>query len=262
MRSCCIGSADVNPSRSRHIFVGDREHRRVNYAVGARSIPISESVRFVFVIAGKLKGAVRTTLRRSERIQDTYERYKNRRRREVLMAVIPAGGVGAELGVHKGHLTPLLVEWLEPKKLYAVDPWYLLGPTWEWAAGDKSTVNALARTIRRLRPSIESGQVDVVVQDDLVFLSDLSDGALDWVYIDSSHMYDHTIKELEILLRKVKPGGIIAGDDWQPDPQHRHHGVCKAVREFEAAGHLNIIYSDSLNHQWASRVPSRVPSPQ
>jgi hypothetical protein len=26
----------------------------------------------------------------------------------------------------------------------------------------------------------------------------------------------------------MKPRGIIAGDDWQPSPEHRHHGVCKA----------------------------------
>ena len=208
------------------------------------------------VMVSKLKGAARTTLRRSEHIQDGYERYKNRRRQDVLKSVIPAAGVGAELGVHKGHLTSFLVDWLKPKKLYAVDPWYLLGPTWEWAAGDKSTVNALARTIRRLRPAIEVGQVEVVVQDDLVFLSDLADGALDWAYIDSSHMYGHTVKELELLIRKVKPGGIIAGDDWQTDPQHRHYGVCKAVREFESAGHLKLIYTDSSNHQWASEVPN------
>lgn len=207
------------------------------------------------MIATSLKAAARKAIRRSETIQDSYERYKNSRRQDILKAVIPADGVGAELGVHKGHLTPLLVDWLKPKKLYAVDPWYLLGPTWEWAAGDKSTVNALARTIRRLRPAIEIGQVEVIVQDDLVFLAGVADGALDWVYLDSSHMYDHTVKELELLIRKVKPGGIIAGDDWQPDPGHRHYGVCKAVKEFESEGLLRMIYADSSNHQWASKVP-------
>ena len=207
------------------------------------------------MIVSTIRNAVRSGLRRSEHIQDAYERYKNSRRKDVLASLIPAGGIGAELGVHKGHLTPLLVDWLKPKKLYAVDPWYLLGPTWEWAAGDKSTVNALARTIRRLRAAIEVGQVDVVVEDDLVFLSELADAALDWVYLDSSHMYDHTVKELELLVSKVKPGGIIAGDDWRTDPQHRHYGVCKAVREFESAGLLKVIYADTSNRQWASKVP-------
>jgi len=201
------------------------------------------------------KQRLRRIVRRSETIQDTYERIKNRRRKDVLVSVIPPGGVGAELGVHKGHLTPLLLQWLEPKKLYVVDPWYLLGPSWEWAAGDKSTVNALARTLRRIRSGLETGQAEVVVSDDLKFLADLPDGALDWVYLDTSHMYDHTLKELDLLVHKVRHGGIIAGDDWQPDPGNRHHGVCKAVREFHAASRLELFYENASNHQWAAKVP-------
>lgn len=203
---------------------------------------------------GQAKQLIRRIVRRSEMIQDVYERYKNSSRREVLISVIPSGQVGAELGVHKGHLTPGLIEWLKPEKLYVVDPWYLLGPTWDWAAGDKSTVNALARTIRRLRPAIETGQAQVIIEDDLVFLGNLADGELDWVYLDSSHMYDHTVAELELLIKKVKRGGIIAGDDWQPDADHRHHGVCKAVREFESTGRLEVFYASPADHQWAARV--------
>ena len=194
-------------------------------------------------------------VRRSEKVQDLYEGYKNRRRRDVLSSLIPTGGVGAELGVHKGHLTPMLMQWFKPTMLYVVDPWYLLGPQWDWAAGDKSTVNALATTIRRLRPALETGRAEVVVADDLVFLAGLEDHALDWVYLDSSHMYEHTTKELELLTRKVKPGGVIAGDDWQPDPSHSHHGVCRAVSEFHAAGRLELSYANGDDHQWAARVP-------
>jgi SAM-dependent methyltransferase len=118
-------------------------------------------------------------------------------------------------------------------------------------------VNALALVIRRLRPAIETGQAQVVVDDDRSFLASLDDDALDWVYLDSSHQYAHTLDELELLVRKVKEGGIIAGDDWQPDPEHRHHGVAKAVREFEAAGRLDVFYADAVNRQWASKVRSR-----
>jgi len=200
------------------------------------------------------KQTIRQFVRRSETIQGAYERHKNSRRRDVLISLIPPGGVGAELGVHKGHLTPGLIEWLKPETLYVVDPWYLLGPTWDWAGGDKSTVNGLATTVRRIRSALETGQAKLVVDDDLEFLSGLADGALDWVYLDSSHMYEHTMQELELLVRKVKKGGVIAGDDWQPDPENRHHGVCKAVREFEAADRLEIFYADSGNHQWATRV--------
>ena len=58
------------------------------------------------------------------------------------------------------------------------------------------------------------------------------DDFFDWVYLDTTHEYGHTRDELEILRTKVKPSGVIAGDDWHEDPAHLHHGVCRAVREF------------------------------
>ncbi|MEP9363471.1 class I SAM-dependent methyltransferase [Nocardioides sp. CN2-186] len=201
-----------------------------------------------------VKGRVRTVVRRSETAQSAYEARKNRARKDVLKQIVPHGGVGAELGVHKGHLTPHLIDWLSPEKLYVVDPWYLLEPRWEWAAGDQSTVNAVSRVVRRIRPHLECGTAELVIADDRDFLAALDDNALDWVYLDSSHMYDHTVQELELLVRKVKDGGVIAGDDWQSNPDHRHHGVCRAVREFVGAGRVDLTYSSDINHQWAVRV--------
>ena len=50
-------------------------------------------------------------------------------------------------------------------------------------------------------------------------LETLPDGTLDWVYIDGNHNEPFINQDLEICLRKVKPDGIIAGDDfnWQSD---------------------------------------------
>ena len=194
--------------------------------------------------------------RKFDTVQDVYEGHKNRLRRRILPQLIPVGGVGAELGVHKGHLTPGLIEWLRPAHLYVVDPWYLLGPTWDWAAGDRSTVDGLRSVIKRLKPHLESGLAEVVIADDRLFLADLDDAALDWVYVDSSHAYEHTLQELELLVTKVRPGGVIAGDDWQSDPDNRHHGVCKAVREYAAAGRIELFHSDDQTKQWAARTPA------
>ena len=197
--------------------------------------------------------------RKFDTVQDVYEGHKNRVRRRVLPQLIPAGGVGAELGVHKGHLTPGLIEWLKPTHLYVVDPWYLLGPTWDWAAGDRSTVAGLRTVIKRLKPHLEAGTAEVVIADDREFLASLPDGRLDWVYVDSSHAYEHTVQELELLVTKVRPGGVIAGDDWQPDPTDRHHGVCRAVREFADAGRIELFHSDHRTRQWAARTPAVSP---
>lgn len=202
----------------------------------------------------RLRGHARNLARRSEWIQNAYEMRKNRRRRRVLIELIPAGGIGAELGVHKGHLTPGLIDWLKPDLLYVVDPWYLLEPYWEWAAGDRSTVRALARVIRKLRQPLEEHRAEIVIADDRDFLRSLKDEHLDWVYLDSSHLYEHTLEELGLLVAKVRRGGVIAGDDWQPDPDHRHHGVYRAVREYEDDGLLKLFYTSDQDHQWAAHV--------
>lgn len=192
--------------------------------------------------------------RRFDLVQDVYEARKNRLRRSVISEVLPRHGVGAELGVHKGHLTPHLIEWTDATKLYAVDPWYLLGAEWDWAAGDKSTVGGLVRTLKRAERHIQSGRAEVVISDDCEWLAGLPDDHLDWAYVDSSHEYEHTLRELDLLVSKVKTDGVIAGDDWNPDPGHRHHGVTKAVNEFEAQGLVAVFMTDEPTKQWAARV--------
>lgn len=88
------------------------------------------------------------------------------------------------------------------------------------------------------------------VQDDIKLLKEFPDDYFDWVYVDSSHGYEHTVSELALLLKKVKASGIICGDDWQPNPNHRHHGVYKAVNEFILKNDYKLLYSDDKNLQW------------
>ncbi len=174
--------------------------------------------------------------------------------------VLPKHGVGAELGVFRGHFSPVLFEQTSPTCLHLVDPWYLLTPRWHWGAGDRSTVNAVRRVLKQWKREIEAGTVVVHVGDDRDVLRTFTDDQLDWAYIDSSHAYEHTRDELSLLDEKVRAGGVIAGDDWQPDPSHRHHGVHRAVQEFVAERGYEIVYAEAVDHQWAIRrpVPSRV----
>lgn len=183
-------------------------------------------------------------------------RMARKRRAFVLQFIRPIGGTGAELGVFKGHFTHELLSSARPQLLHAVDPWYLLSPTWPWAMGDRSTVRGLADTYRRNSAAIAGGQLVVHVADDREFLAGLADGALDWAYIDSSHAYPHTAEELTLLQRKVKPGGLITGDDWRDDDQHEHAGVARAVREFVASSGSTLLHADATTMQWALRLPN------
>jgi hypothetical protein len=182
------------------------------------------------------------------------ERSANQLRAAFVERVLPKSGIGAELGVFKGEFSPVLLERTNASRLHLIDPWYFLTSHWHWGTGDRSTVHALIKILRRFEKEIESGRVQVHVGDDRQILSTFPERYFDWVYIDSSHFYEHTRDELQILARKMKPDGLIAGDDWQPDPSHRHHGVYKAVTELVAAGQYEVVYADKGDRQWAIRM--------
>lgn len=176
-----------------------------------------------------------------------------RTRAPVLAELLPKGGVGAEIGVFKGRFSPVLLRVSDAAQLHLIDPWYLLTPEWHWGTGDRSTANAVRRIERRFRRQIEEGRVQVHIGHDLDLLPTFADATFDWVYLDSSHAYEHTVQELDLLHEKVKAGGMIAGDDWRPDPEHPHHGVHRAVNEFVAARGYEVLYADADNRQWAIR---------
>jgi Methyltransferase domain len=179
-------------------------------------------------------------------------------REALFKQVIPPGGIGAELGVFKGTLSAFILFVNHPATLRLIDPWFAKEGQWWWAQGDRSTVRALATLLLALREPIESGQVRVHLGGSVEVLSTFPDRYLDWAYVDSTHAYEQTRGELESLRSKVKPTGIIAGDDWQDDETHPHHGVCKAVTEFLAERpEYELIFKESRN--WALKL--RAPGP-
>ena len=88
------------------------------------------------------------------------------------------------------------------------------------------------------------------VGDDLETLRTFPDRYFDWVYLDTSSR--HSVKELDLLHVKVKANGII-GRRLADDPAHRHHGVCRAVREFMAREPYELLYANETDKQWAIR---------
>ena len=45
-------------------------------------------------------------------------------------------------------------------------------------------------------------------------LETFADDYFDWLYIDGNHLYEFVRQDIEVAFRKVRPGGIIAGDDY------------------------------------------------
>ena len=182
-------------------------------------------------------------------------RYNRPLREPFVTGVLPRGGVGAELGIYRGEFTRELLDLTLPSRLHIVDPWYLLGPEWHWGKSRvRSTIGALQGVLGEFSRELVSGQVVLHVGDDLEVIPTFPDRYFDWVYIDSVHAYEHTRRELELLDAKMKPGGIIAGDDWIEDPDHPHHGVTRAVLEFVARTPYEVVYASTDDLQWAIRA--------
>lgn len=175
----------------------------------------------------------------------------HRKRARLLRSIIEPNGVGAEIGVYKGGLIRPLLNQLKPKKLHLIDPWYHLGERWTWGKEDRSTMNAVTAIMRTFQEELVKRLIDIHTGDDLDILPTFENNYFDWVYLDSTHKYEQTKKELQILKLKVKDQGVIAGDDWYTDPSNIHYGVCKAVREFLEVEPYEMILEDTELCQWA-----------
>lgn len=77
-------------------------------------------------------------------------------------------------------------------------------------------------------------------------LSKFPNAYFDWVYVDGNHYYEYVLKDLEICYLKVKPGGLIAGDDYTWGSKYGFP-VKKAVEDFtnEKALQDNLKVLDS-----------------
>lgn len=181
------------------------------------------------------------------------------RARRWILRHLPTGGVGVEVGVFRGHFSALICEVAAPRKLYLIDPWTTLGATFGWgkeytAFGTLPTATArdeaLARTARF--PQVETVLVESIYPD----CADRIEEPLDFAYLDASHKYLPTLTELRALTLQVRPGGIIAGDDWSPNPDSPHHGVYLAVQDFVRESEWEVLVAGPAG-QWALRRRAR-----
>lgn len=124
--------------------------------------------------------------------------------REQIALLVPAGGIGAEIGVDTGQLTRRFLELEHFLMFYAVDPWC------DWAHS-RYQYEAVAEKLQMYdRCAIHR----MTAQD---FAEIIPDNYFDFIYIDC---YAHTGQDdggvLEAMWPKLKPGGLFSGDDYDP----------------------------------------------
>jgi hypothetical protein len=163
--------------------------------------------------------------------------------------MLPKNSVGAEIGVHKGDFSAMVLAAVAPTRLHLIDPWhYEPSSAYEsaWyggqAKGGQAEMDARYESVlTRFAAEIEAGTVVVHRAESEPVLASLPDQYFDWVYIDGNHLYEYVRQDLEWSVRKTKVGGFITGDDYR-EGGWWEGGVKKAVDEFVASGAARLVH--------------------
>jgi methyltransferase family protein len=175
-------------------------------------------------------------------------------RREHFLRLLPKRAIGAELGVFRGHFAAHLLRIAQPRELHLIDGWWeLYGERFPEWANNRSTRDTYAEARRMVDRWRKNTDCAFHIGDDLTILERFPDQYFDWVYLDTTHQYGQTRRELAVLDRKVKRTGLIAGHDWQEDPDHKYHGVCRAAREFTELSGWRLRLVDSFDQWYLAR---------
>lgn len=154
--------------------------------------------------------------------------------RAEMLKRLPKYGICAEIGVDRGEFSEQILKACSPERLHLVDTW-----------GSDRYHDGLLDNIRaRLGETIDKGGVVIHHKLSVAAAQDFPDGYFDWIYIDTSHMYDATRDELRAYAPKMKPGGIIAGHDYTMGNwvDVLRYGVIEAVHEFCVEAGWEMLY--------------------
>jgi hypothetical protein len=164
--------------------------------------------------------------------------------REDMLALLPKRGLVAEMGVDEGGFSRQILDITQARELHLIDMW-----------GSERYGEAKHNAVReRMRDELAQGRVRIHRTSSLNGLEQFADGYFDWVYIDTTHAYELTRKELRLSRHKVKKGGVIAGHDYTTGNVNKQlaYGVVQAVNEFCNEFKWEMLYLTHESHRYLS----------
>lgn len=196
------------------------------------------------------------------RIRDRLDRATVARGRSCLLRLVSAGSICAEIGVWKGDFSQRILDVVDPAELHLIDPWRAMqDEAYEdaWYGGrleqGQRDMDAVHRgVLGRFAPASDAGIVQIHRLTSVEAAPLFPDAYFHFVYIDGNHYEDYVRADLAAWAPKVRPGGVIGGDDyglegWWDD------GVTRAVDDFVRSGAAALIMID--HRQFALQTPDR-----
>lgn len=148
-------------------------------------------------------------------------------------------GVGVEIGVAEGWYSRQIMELGKVTKLYGIDPYTPHGGYRDYT---RETTFDKLRTKAHERLD-DYPNYEFIETYSLKAAERFEDNSLDFVYIDGDHSYEAVMDDITVWVEKVKPGGILAGDDYTRSPRDkRFYNVIEAVNDYRTINNIPTLY--------------------
>lgn len=168
--------------------------------------------------------------------------------RDLLLRLLPQGGVVAEIGVAKGEFSKIILQQAQPRCLHLIDPWRHQDDD-EY----RQDVNNVAQgeadrryqeVVQAFAPEVASGRVVLHRTFSVEAAATFADKTFDWVYVDARHTQDAVLEDLQAWAPKVKKGGFILGHDYCNHAMAlaQGFGVIEAVNDFIAQSGCPMLF--------------------
>jgi len=152
--------------------------------------------------------------------------------------------IGCELGVWTGENFAYLLQACTTTKVqYGIDPYQ---PYQDWNRMIDTSIidNARHQAFTNMEESGQQSKVVFYQKTANAALSDFENSALDWIFVDGDHSYEHAIEDITNYYSKVKSKGLFAGHDYSLP------GVNKAVHEYRELNNITEPLQFCDNDVW------------
>lgn len=139
---------------------------------------------------------------------------------------------GAEIGVRRGGFSLALCQSIPGLNLLCVDPWHVYNTTPRLPSQKMQDAN-----YEITKENLKSYNARLIKKLSMEAVGDVELESLDFVYIDGHHGYEYVKDDIEEWGKRVRPGGIISGDDYVIG--EKEMGVVRAVDSYLEAHHIH-----------------------
>lgn len=144
--------------------------------------------------------------------------------------------LGAEIGVEKGIYSKCLLNRNPNLKLYSIDSWM---PYEEFKFS--RDMDRQKKYYEEAKTRLAPYNCEIIKDYSMNVAKKFKNQQLDFVYIDASHSYENVKNDIKMWSKKVRKGGIVAGDDYYVF-RSGNNDVVRAVDEWVKKKKIDTLF--------------------